>query len=266
MGLVLALAMTLIPASGTPGNAAERSPRTKAGSKAAKAGAQWVPGHRRPAWPRSSGRPRNEPRTGCPVQDVHRPDPGRPAGAVLPRRRRPHGGAVRRRVGRRLDRTRRAPRAGPAAGRALAEHPVRPDRAAQLGDQWPLLGLRPGLRQRAVAALLLRRGGRPRPGRALHRRRDGHRPDGGLHPRREAAGLPQAGGRPAGVRQDQAARPRHAQGRSHRPRLLQGQGRARSTSSTAPRARRPRSVWSSCRAAAGRRARRAAPSSCAAAA
>ena len=44
MGLVLALAMTLV-ASGAPGTAAERSPRSNAGSQAAKVGAQWVPGH-----------------------------------------------------------------------------------------------------------------------------------------------------------------------------------------------------------------------------
>ncbi len=230
MGLVLALVMTLVitlVASGSPGTAAERNPRSKAGPHAQKVSG---PAGCSPL----EGRPGQDPETGraasrAPrraVQELQRPGPGCPAGAVLPRRGRPHGGAVSRRMGRRLDRARSAPRVRPAAGWAVAEHPLRPDRAAQLGDQRPLLGLRPGPGQRPVAALLLRRGGRSRPGRALHRRRHGHRPDGGLRPRRAAAGLPEAGGVPAGVRQDQAARPQHAQGRSHRPRLLQGQARA----------------------------------------
>ena len=125
----------------------------------------------------------------------------------------------------------------PAAGRPVAEHPLRADRAAQLGDQRSLLGLRPGRGQRPVAALLLRRGGRARPGRALHRRRHRHRPDRGVRPRREAAGLPEAGGLAAGVRQDQAARRTACPGAGSSTPTTSRTGAGTSTCSTAPRAR-----------------------------
>ena len=215
-------------ASGAPGTAAERSPRSNAGlATRQRSGRKWVPGHtkaglakiqrqaaQRAAHQGARFRTFTDRILGAlPVLSYR--------GAADPTVARYAGGWV-------------AVSTGPGAPRALAPQPGGPwqniPSALTVQPSWAISGrywasdLVVG--QRSVAALLLRRGGRPRPGRALHRRRHGHRPDGGLRPRREAAGLPQAGGRPAGVRQDQAARPRHAQGRRHRPRLLQGQGRA----------------------------------------
>ena len=64
-----------------------------------------------------------------------------------------------------------AARGRPAARRTVAEHPLRADHAAELGDQRPDLGLGPGPGRRRLDPLLLRRGGRARPRRPLHRRR-----------------------------------------------------------------------------------------------
>ena len=266
MGLVLALVMTLM-ASGSPGTAAERSPRTNAGPQSGQRPApSGCRATRRPAWPRSSGRPRDEPRTsGARFRTfTDRVLGAQPVlsyrGAADPTVAQYPGGWV-------------AVSTGPGAPRACAPQPGGPwqniPSALTVQPSWAISGRYWASDLVLVNGLWLLYFSAEVAGLGLDGRCIGVAtatdPTAAFVPDEKPLVCPRQAAAPPAYDKIKRRDRDMPKGGVIDPDYFKDK-RGRRTCSTAPRARRPRSAWSSCRAAAARRARRAAPSSCAAAA